>query len=339
MKKTLLLLLLVHLLAACTNDIEVLPNNEPQKLIINALMNASRTDNAIFLALSGYRHPEVVKNGVIHLYINGELSETVTECTHHSLDKYEWEYMDYFYRINSRFKAGDHVRIEVQTKDGKYKADAETTVYDPIEIDKVDTIINNNSSTEFMESLYNGQYTKWKIQLKTPDNGQTQYYRVNIKHNFTYHLLNRETRQDSIVACTQWGCSGYYDTALMDGRPGTPNHNDPILDFIPSIDNTYNVFSDIFFTDNQYTMTLDSYFSFSLNGELYEIKKITGNAIIQYYAISSNEYQYLRAASSYTNNDSSDLLAIPVIFPNNIKGGIGIFAIENPTESTIHLIE
>ena len=52
MKKALLLLSFVHLLAACTNDIEILPNDESQKLIVNALINANKTNNAIFLALS-----------------------------------------------------------------------------------------------------------------------------------------------------------------------------------------------------------------------------------------------------------------------------------------------
>ena len=41
MKKALLLLSFVHLLAACTNDIEILPNDESQKLIVNALINAN----------------------------------------------------------------------------------------------------------------------------------------------------------------------------------------------------------------------------------------------------------------------------------------------------------
>lgn len=69
MKKALLLLSFVHLLAACTNDIEILPNDESQKLIVNALINANKTNNAIFLALSGYHEPQVVKNGIIHLLI------------------------------------------------------------------------------------------------------------------------------------------------------------------------------------------------------------------------------------------------------------------------------
>ena len=44
MKKALLLLSFVHLLAACTNDIEILPNDESQKLIVNALINANKTN-------------------------------------------------------------------------------------------------------------------------------------------------------------------------------------------------------------------------------------------------------------------------------------------------------
>lgn len=74
-------------------------------------------------------------------------------------------------------------------------------------------------------------------------------------------------------------------------------------------------------------MTLDSWYSFLLDNKLYKI----------YYAISPAEYQYLRAANAYADHDSSNLLETPVIFPNNIKGGIGIFAIENPTETSIPL--
>lgn len=68
-------------------------------------------------------------------------------------------------------------------------------------------------------------------------------------------------------------CSGYYDTALMDGKPGTPNNSDPIINFIPTINNYYNVFNDAYFTNNQYTMTLDSWYSFLLDNKLYKIKR------------------------------------------------------------------
>ncbi len=163
MKKALLLLSFVHLLAACTNDIEILPNDESQKLIVNALINANKTNNAIFLALSGYHEPQVVKNGIIHLYINNVLSETISECTYRPNNDSPLDYQNYFYQISSRFKTGDQVRIEVETKDGKYKANAEATVYEPIEIIKADTIESNHSLSETSESLWIYQATKWKI--------------------------------------------------------------------------------------------------------------------------------------------------------------------------------
>lgn len=282
MKKALLLLSFVHLLAACTNDIEILPNDESQKLIVNALINANKTNNAIFLALSGYHEPQVVKNGIIHLYINNVLSETISECTYRPNNDSPLDYQNYFYQISSRFKTGDQVRIEVETKDGKYKANAEATVYEPIEIIKADTIESNHSLSETSESLWIYQATKWKIKLQTPTTNHSQYYRVNIKQTYTYRLTNRKTLQDSTAISTQWECSGYYDTALMDGKPGTPNNSDPIINFIPTINNYYNVFNDAYFTNNQYTMTLDSWYSFLLDNKLYKIKKITGKAIIQY---------------------------------------------------------
>lgn len=218
MKKALLLLSFVHLLAACTNDIEILPNDESQKLIVNALINANKTNNAIFLALSGYHEPQVVKNGIIHLYINNVLSETISECTYRPNNDSPLDYQNYFYQISSRFKTGDQVRIEVETKDGKYKANAEATVYEPIEIIKADTIESNHSLSETSESLWIYQATKWKIKLQTPTTNHSQYYRVNIKQTYTYRLTNRKTLQDSTAISTQWECSGYYDTALMDGE-------------------------------------------------------------------------------------------------------------------------
>lgn len=102
------------------------------------------------------------KNGIIHLYINNVLSETISECTYRPNNDSPLDYQNYFYQISSRFKTGDQVRIEVETKDGKYKANAEATVYEPIEIIKADTIESNHSLSETSESLWIYQATKWK---------------------------------------------------------------------------------------------------------------------------------------------------------------------------------
>lgn len=328
MKKISLLLLFIHLLTACTNEIGPIPNNEPRKLIISALLNAGKTENAIYLNLSDYSSPQIVKNGIIRLYINGELSETIDECIWHPENEEYENYKDYYYSVHSYFKTGDHVRIEAETRDGKFYAEAETMVYEPLRILKMDTLritINSSFGSE--------EYTRLKIKLEAPECDQTLYYRIQLKQDYVYHVFNRETQKDSLITDTFWGLRYYYDTALMDGKPGDPANHDSDMEFIPVHENYYQVFSDVYFTNQQYTMTADAYIYFPYwDQQNYEIRKTTCHATLQVYAISPNEYRYLRAASAYNDNNSSSPLESPVIFPNNIKGGIGIFAIENPTE-------
>lgn len=340
MKKIFLLSLFICLLASCTNEIGPIPNDEPQKLIINALMNAGKTENAIYLNLSDYNSPQIVKNGIIRLYINGELSETITECIHPSEDEIYTSYEDYYYKVHSTFNSGDHIRIKAETSDGKFRAEAETIVHEPIRILQLDTLHRTGSLTGnnlSNGSLWLSEYTRLKIKLEIPSNSQMQYYRVQFKEDYTYYLVNRETRKDSIITNTYWGVSQYYDTALMDGKPGSSNDFDSNIEFVPPIQNYYRVFSSAYFSNRQYTMILETAPTYPWDTENYEIKKTTCYATLQYYAISSNEYRYLLAASAYNDHDNSNPLEIPVIFPNNIKGGIGIFAIESPTEYKFEL--
>ena len=79
MKKYFLFLCVFVILSACTNTIGYLPDDEPKKLIVNAMMQTENNDNRIYLALHrNGQLPLHVTDGIIHLYINGKLSETIT---------------------------------------------------------------------------------------------------------------------------------------------------------------------------------------------------------------------------------------------------------------------
>lgn len=335
MKKLSLLLLFTALWTACTNEIGTIPNDEPKKLIINAILNAANTENAIYLNLSDYSTPDIVKDGTIRLYVNGELTETINECKQRSREEIIPMYTEFYYPVNTRFQIGDRIRIEAETKDGRYKAEAETGVYEPLKIVSLDTMHISYAPPSVTGSNYPGwlnEYTRLKVKLEAPASNERQYHRVQLQQDYTYYLVNKETQKDSIVNATYWGCTYYYDTALMDGKPGNPTNTDSSIDFIPSQENYYQVFSDIFFTDRQYTMTLDVFTSYYWDTETYDIRKTTCYATLQFSSISGNEYRYLRAVSAYGDHDRSNPLENPIIFPNNIKGGIGIFAVENATE-------
>lgn len=54
MKKYLLFLCVFVILGACTNTIGYLPDDEPKKLIVNAMMQTENNDNRIYLHYTGW---------------------------------------------------------------------------------------------------------------------------------------------------------------------------------------------------------------------------------------------------------------------------------------------
>lgn len=331
MKQLSLLLVLTALLTACTTEIGPVTTNEPKKLIINAILSTDKVENAIYLNLTDRVNPEIVKNGIIRLYINGELSETIDECKYNPLYNDRDSYSDYYYPVHSRFQSGDNVRLEVETKDGHFRAEAETNVYENLKIAGLDT---THITTSGVYSWI-GTAIRLKVKLEAPmsEKKHPHYYRVHLKEDCTYRLTNKETLKDSIAQSNYWNSPAYYyDIALMDGKPGDLNNNDFDITILPTTRNDYRVFSDIYFNNRKYTMDLSIFPGAWFNGLVYHIRHATVRETLHFYAISQEEYLYLRALSAHNEHDSSDPFENPVIFPSNVKGGIGIFAIENLTE-------
>ena len=115
MKKYFLFLCVFVILSACTNTIGYLPDDEPKKLIVNAMMQTENNDNRIYLHYTGWTATTPVTDGIIHLYINGKLSETITA-------------EDDYYPVKSIFRTGDKVKIEASSENGKYKAQLHKSV-------------------------------------------------------------------------------------------------------------------------------------------------------------------------------------------------------------------
>ena len=65
MKKYLLFLCVFVILGACTNTIGYLPDDEPKKLIVNAMMQTENNDNRIYLHYTGWTATTPVTDGII----------------------------------------------------------------------------------------------------------------------------------------------------------------------------------------------------------------------------------------------------------------------------------
>lgn len=316
MKRYFLLLCTFAILSACTNTIGYLPDDEPQKLIVNALMKAGDNDNRIYLYYTGWEKATPVTDGIVHLYINEELAETITaegDC----------------YPVRSRFRTGDKVVIEASSGKGRFRAQAETRVNAPLQIAGVDTSyvsLRDYNGWSGDQPVYDN-YLRLNIRLKQPDGTEeTNYYRLEIRQIFYSH--QGYDASDPPRIDTTYNYRYTYDIALTDGKPG--HAIDEGFELIPKWNNYFGLFKNSYFKNGEYNMTAD--LKEDINYIHLNSTKAERHISIRCYSISESEYRYLHAMSSALDFDSDNFIYAPPLIPTNVAGGIGIFGIANPVE-------
>lgn len=316
MKKYFLFLCTLVVLGACTNTIGYLPDDEPRKLIVNAIMETGENDNRIYLHYTGWTSTTPVTDGIVHLYINGKLEETIIA---------EGDY----YPVKSIFRTGDKVNIEATSENGKFKAKGETYISAPLQIINVDTTyvsLRDYNAWVGDKPVYDN-YLRLKIQLKQPSaEGENKYYRLEIKQIFYSHRWYDS--RDTLSIDTTYNYNYIYDTALTDGKPG--HAIDEGFELIQKWNNYFGLFKSSYFKNGEYGMTVD--LKEDINYIHIDSRKAERYIRIRLYSISESEYRYLHAMSSALDFDAENFIyAVPLI-PNNIEGGIGIFSIANQVE-------
>lgn len=316
MKKSFFLLCTLVILGACTHIIGYLPDDEPKKLIVNALMTTGDNDNRVYLHYTGWTATTPVTDGVVSLYINGKLSETITAEN------------DY-YPVKSIFRTGDKVSIEASSENGKYKAQAETCISAPLQIINIDTTyisLRDYNSWVGGKPVYDN-YLRLNIQLKQPDaKEENRYYRLEVKQVFYSHRWY--DGRDTLSIDTTYTYNYIYDAALTDGNPG--HAIDEGVELIQQWNNYFGLFKSSYFKNGEYNMTID--LKEYINYIYTDSRKTERYITLRFYSISESEYRYLHTISSALDFDAENFIyAVPLI-PNNIKGGIGIFGIASQTE-------
>ena len=291
MKKYFLFLCVFVILSACTNTIGYLPDDEPKKLIVNAMMQTENNDNRIYLHYTGWTATTPVTDGIIHLYINGKLSETITA-------------EDDYYPVKSIFRTGDKVKIEASSENGKYKAKAETRISAPLQIINVDTTyisLRDYNSWVGGKPVYDN-YLRLNIQLKQPDiEAENTYYRLEIKQIFYSHKWH--DGRDTLSIDTTYNYNYIYDTALTDGKPG--HAIDEGFELIQKWNNYFGLFKSCYFKNREYNMTID--LKEDINYIHIDSQKAERYISIRFYSISESEHRYLYAMSSALDFDAEDM--------------------------------
>lgn len=316
MKKYFVFLCALIALTACTNTIGYLPDDEPKKLIVNALLQAEDDNNHIFLRYTGWNTTTPVTDGIIHLYINDELAETIVA------EKGA-------YPVKSIFHPGDKVKIEAMAENSNYRAEAETNVHTPLQIMRIDTSYVNLRDYDAWvgDKPWYDNYLRLKIQVKQPQvEASGQYYRLEIHQ--VYHSRMWHEGKDSLDISESHNYNYIYDLALTDGKPG--QSIDEGFELISKWNNYFGLFKSNYFEKGEYTLTVD--LKEPIKWESYKTDRYI---TVRVYSISESEYKYLHSVSSALDFDPENFIYSVPLLPDNIKGGIGIFSIASKTEASL----
>ena len=107
-----ILFVTVTMMSSCENELPFNINNNPPKLVMNALINAESTDNLLFLNFTSKENSTHVQNVTVEVRINGELKESLRPLPPETEGNPQCRF-----GITSRFTPGDAVRSEEHTSE------------------------------------------------------------------------------------------------------------------------------------------------------------------------------------------------------------------------------
>ena len=213
-----ILFVTVTMMSSCENELPFNINNNPPKLVMNALINAESTDNLLFLNFTSKENSTHVQNVTVEVRINGELKESLRPLPPETEGNPQCRF-----GITSRFTPGDAVRIDAITDDGQYHAWTEINVPQrPFEIENVDTV-----TVPLAQSGYTTEYLRYRITINDRPN-ETNYYRIVIDKQTTLWGYNHEEGGDDYIYWTKhsYNFIGREDVVLTDGQPTTGDDED-----------------------------------------------------------------------------------------------------------------
>ena len=334
------------LLSACENEIPYDTAQKEPQLIMNALINAGRTDNLVYLHLSEGTGVGRVSEGTLSLYVNGQLKETPEALSpSESIGGLENNYPEEMkeqilqsikfkvFRLTTILHPGDNVRLESTAENGKYHVSAEVTVPQPVDKIQVDTCL------AYVKE-YNGlkPYRQFKVTLKDRSN-EKNYYRLNIVNDFSFRCQPiNDTFPDVIITKQYTDLINRDDVILTDGHP--TNSDDENNELFPNIKNKYNIFTDNRFSNSNVTLKVYTQrYENILPDEIFNQIYRTGSISIQILSITEAEYRYLKALNCLNSDDYDDILMEPISIPSNVKGGLGFVGICSESTTTIQFPE
>jgi hypothetical protein len=298
---------LAMLIAGCENTIDTIEVSSEDVIMMNALMNVNDDVHIVYLShgQSDDFHPYTTE-GELKCYVNDTLAATATPKSYYDL------YFCKAYTFKADFKAGDKVKLTIDEG-----LSAEVTVPECPEILSVDTTFFEN--TEYIHSSIYSLRTRLEDVLDDEN-----YYSFNVNTEIYRGSVLQDTLKYRNVTL-------YTDNEPLLKEYSSGDDNDNKTFFDDYVKNKYHLFTDKTFTDGSYVLNVGIYPYDCLWGYFYDgtdygqgYVRSGASAIVQVSSLSPEAYRYIKAA------ESADFWHLePVIFPQNVSGGLGFVSVAN----------
>lgn len=243
-------------LCACKADIETFEFRGDEHLCVNGIINNLNAENHIYCSFLSCNKRTIISKADIRIYVNGNLAETVSNGDGQGK-----------FQIKSKFKAGDHVRLEVSAAEATVWAEVDVPL--PVEITQLDTIMTKTTFENWDDDAMPEDIYRVKASIKTPypDGG---YYRLvaggeadnvygwaetDYVSNYWDSIPDYNKLCDSICH-DRINCPVEIkeDMALTDGKGFVESDDADFLGFTPLYFNNYSLFTGEYFNGDSYTL-------------------------------------------------------------------------------------
>ncbi len=295
-------------LGSCENTIDTIKVSGEDEIMMNALMDVNDDVHIVYLSHGqGDDFRPYATKGELQCYVNGQLAATAKAKSYYDL------YFCKAYVFNAGFKAGDKVKLTLEEG-----LSAEVTVPQSPQILDIDTSYFENPSN-IHSSVF---FLRTRLQ-DVPH--EENYYSFNVNAEVYKGWNLRDTTHDRRV------------TLFTDNEPllkeYSSGNDDNKTFFDDYVKNKYHLFTDKSFADNSYVLNVGIYpydclwgYYYIKENYMHGYDKGGAGVSVIVSSISPETYRYIKAI------ESSDFWHFePVIFPQNVSGGLGFVSVANST--------
>ena len=315
---------------SCENTVDKVWSDENEAiLVVNAQIKQDQKRHFVRVECSEGGNCNQVEDAKVTCRING--GETITvpgRVQEHEL--FNGEVIEEFlgYGFDADLAAGDEISIQVSWK----ALTASATVKVPESKAKI-TALDTMRVVLAESGSYGGDTRttrQYNITVKDKE-GEKNYYMLAVRD--VYYKLDAAGHRIASL-----DTRGYFDAKY--DRMLHPLENELLDDIIDGDDNDYELFNDEMFADASYTLKVyDSYYGVYLDDftrffeQFDEGDRYCMDRLVKIYTIPFEEYLYLKAIGSAYSD--LEFLTEPIIYPENVSGGLGFVAAITPEVWTI----